>query len=276
LQKNRCDANLNHCFDHGVVYKRHTFIAHFSSSLLASISKDISVSLRPRMSDSAADANSSSLPAPPPTPPYVRQQRAAFKRRYDALPDDVKATPASILLAEQEVSRQIEVGQSYGTVTVQAQATNEWGLFLPSFTIVRSGNIVWTINATIPGRDLHLNGASLDEVYAVFRHEFGQWRICPSCESTHKLDTCVDCAQREVLSAPQTCGVCMMERKDLYRLLCGHTSYCRPCLKRVHPRRCPSCREDFSINIGFVERKRRRCDCEDYVTDDDDDAEEYN
>ena len=219
------------------------------------------------LTDDAPPATSSTTPA------YILAQRAAFKKRYDALPASFKTTPASIRLAERELCRQQDEGSLHPALTIQAQATNQWGVFVPAFTINLCSDKSWVINATIPSRHLHFSAESLEQAYAVFWHEFAQWRLCQSCETTHKLETCLDCAQREALSAPQTCGVCMMERKDMYRLSCGHTNYCRPCLKRVSPKRCPSCRQDFTLSTGFVERKRKRCYCSE--AEEDEEEEEY-
>ena len=87
---------------------------------------------------------------------------------------------------------------------------------------------------------------------------------CTACDKVIRLgDPCVPCGIRQLVATKECC-VCKDEKHNFYKLLCGH-AFCKDCVKRTKPQRCPLCRAAFRVNDGLEERDS---DC-DYGSDED-------
>ena len=50
------------------------------------------------------------------------------------------------------------------------------------------------------------------------------------------------------------CGVCLNTYYEPCALMCGHT-FCKSCLNKTNPKKCPECRDDYSrqkLSINYV------------------------
>lgn len=91
---------------------------------------------------------------------------------------------------------------------------------------------------------------------------------CTGCDQViHVGAPCVPCGIRKMI-ATRECFVCKDKKHNFYKLLCGH-AFCKDCVKRTKPQRCPLCRAKFNVNDGMKEEEDESCDCcNDYSEDD--------
>ena len=184
---------------------------------------------------------------------------------YDQLPDSAKVVPAFVRVMEQKLlSKHVDcpiactvVAQSH----IDLDGTLESGLVIKCLSFYckhddSTRKLVWRV-----AREYcqHIVTAdSIEVAWAVFFDKVTNWRTCLSCGCNNTSqsfvdDMCIDCAARDKLLVKIRCPICTVKRSDIYRLRCGHSLYCKPCLTRNLNHKCPSCRAGYEINTGFTE-----------------------
>ena len=89
---------------------------------------------------------------------------------------------------------------------------------------------------------------------------------CDACDAITKCnEQCLPCAVRKV-EGTKECGVCCEPKHNFYTLRCGHF-FCKECVKRTQPRRCPLCRQKYRINEGLEEESGCACGEEQEMSD---------
>ena len=159
-------------------------------------------------------------------------------------------------------------------VIIDCEATNMHGFRTPEVRIVMrlfaNDIVVWTVCTTCNDGMPLIRAYSLEVAWSKFLTAFGERVKCDLCARPYTGDSCIECIAHTAMTPLRECLICTLKRNDLYRLRCGHSNYCRPCLKRTAPHKCPLCRAPYRVNRGYSERKRYRDEGEEEEDDMDD------
>ncbi len=173
-----------------------------------------------------------------------------------------------------------------GCKHVPVHITNRLGFYIGTLSLqvyeFDNNQRVWVVERLTEHSNEHslsVAGDSLQKAWVIFKNHFEKIKRCEQCgrTSTNGDKPCLSCLIRKDIIHPINCDICMTDKIDHYRLLCGH-SYCRPCLKRTKPHKCPTCRVIYHINRGFKEYSRHNHDGNDDSDEDnnnDDDEIDY-
>ena len=160
--------------------------------------------------------------------------------------------------------------------TIECQATNTHGFRTSEVRIVMrlfaNDIVVWTVCTMCNDGMPLIRAYSLEVAWSRFLDAFRERFKCNVCARPYVGSSCIECVAHTAMTPSQECGICTLKRNDLYRLRCGHSNYCRPCLKRAQPHKCPLCRAPYRVNRGYSERKRYRDEGEEEDDDDMDDG----
>ena len=116
----------------------------------------------------------------------------------------------------------------------------------------------------------HVSEDSIELAWKKAFEQFTTKTHCVGCDSIIRVgEPCPPCGIRELI-ATKECTICQDDKHNFYQLRCGH-SFCKDCLKRTKPQKCPLCRAFFNINDGWVEKSCQcgHCDPDDEPIDDD-------
>jgi hypothetical protein len=175
----------------------------------------------------------------------------------DTIPDFINNIRSQLL------QKVVDEGDDYHQIHVSIAATSTQGLEVDSLTFVLNNNR-WGI---------HCNSSQThvweDTIGLAWKKAFEQLTTkttCTTCGNVVRVgDPCVPCGIRKLIATSE-CTVCKEDKHNFYHLLCGH-SFCKDCLKRTSPQKCPLCRASFKMNDGMAERD---CACGHCESDDDD------
>lgn len=156
----------------------------------------------------------------------------------------------------------------YSEMYVDVSATTAGGLDVPGFYFGHNKDTTrWTIRS--PVVNVYQSEDALEVAWTKFSEALAAKTKCTGCDRVILIgEPCLPCLARQLVTTKE-CTVCKAEKHNFYKLLCGH-SFCKDCVKRTKPRKCPLCRTRFEINDG-LEQDGEECECgghHDYSDDD--------
>ncbi len=188
------------------------------------------------------------------------------KRIYESLsPKEVEVSPTLIESLESDLRKNANDGTNRGICIKEVELTNSHGFFVQilifRLDIFQNNKEIWIVEELTPDDVISehhfiIRSDSLLKSWAVWRYNFKQMRYCDTCDAVTSDKHCLRCLIHNDATVSKMCRICSHETKTYYRLLCGHSSYCRNCLKQNKPQQCPNCRKPYTFNSGFMEYKK--------------------